>query len=63
MWGNKKKLSDQNEAKINIAYIEGKKNIVLDITLADFENICKSLFDRCTKPLKDAITVANITMN
>jgi molecular chaperone DnaK len=63
----KKDLSSQTTADINLPFItmdaSGPKHIMLSLTRAKFEQMVAHLFERCKKPVLDALTDAGLKSN
>lgn len=57
-------LSSTNETEINLPYItadaSGPKHLVIKLSRAKFESLCKTIFDRLLEPCKKAIADAKI---
>ena len=51
----KKKLSQQNEAEIEVEAIAKGKDFYLKLTRAKFEDLCKDIFEKCKIPIKEVL--------
>ncbi len=60
----KKELSSLPQTDINLPFItadaSGPKHLQISITRAKFETLCDKLFDRCRKPVEQAMKDANL---
>lgn len=63
----KKELSASSQTTINLPFIamdaNGPKNLMYDLSRAEFERITRDLLDRCKEPVTKALHDANISLS
>ena len=54
----KRELTDHNETEIEVESIIIGKNLVVKLTRAKFENLCKDLFLKCLEPIEEVLEIS-----